>query len=60
MPLRIEVGPKDVQQNACVTARRDKPGEPRSALLGGVRTACECSCVSVLPLTMSVASFAFE
>jgi prolyl-tRNA synthetase len=27
VPVRIEVGPKDVEQKACVTARRDKPGE---------------------------------
>ena len=27
VPVRIEVGPKDVAQNACVTARRDRPGK---------------------------------
>ena len=27
LPVRIEVGPKDVAQNACVTARRDRPGK---------------------------------
>ena len=26
MPLRIEIGPKDVQKNTVVLARRDKPG----------------------------------
>ena len=25
--MRVEVGPKDVAQNACVTARRDRPGK---------------------------------
>ena len=27
VPIRIEVGPKDVEKNACVVARRDKPGK---------------------------------
>ncbi|GAX72561.1 hypothetical protein CEUSTIGMA_g17.t1 [Chlamydomonas eustigma] len=27
VPVRIEVGPKDVETNTCVTARRDKPGK---------------------------------
>ncbi len=27
VPLRVEVGPKDVANNTCVTARRDRPGE---------------------------------
>lgn len=27
VPVRVEVGPKDVAQNACVTARRDRPGK---------------------------------
>eukprot|EP01024_Parvocaulis_polyphysoides_P034108 TRINITY_DN30203_c0_g3_i3.p1 TRINITY_DN30203_c0_g3~~TRINITY_DN30203_c0_g3_i3.p1 ORF type:complete len:527 (-),score=66.77 TRINITY_DN30203_c0_g3_i3:960-2540(-) len=27
VPIRVEVGPKDVDQNACVVARRDKPGK---------------------------------
>jgi len=26
VPVRVEVGPKDVEANACVTARRDVPG----------------------------------
>ena len=27
VPIRIEVGPKDVEKNTCVVARRDKPGK---------------------------------
>eukprot|EP00873_Tetraselmis_striata_P010596 jgi/Tetstr1/430860/TSEL_002002.t1 len=27
VPIRIEVGPKDVANNACVVARRDRPGK---------------------------------
>ena len=27
VPVRVEVGPKDVQNEACVMARRDRPGE---------------------------------
>ena len=27
MPVRVEVGPKDVIKNTCVIARRDKPGK---------------------------------
>ena len=27
VPVRIEVGPKDVAKDACVVARRDKPGK---------------------------------
>ena len=27
VPIRVEVGPKDVAQEACVVARRDKPGK---------------------------------
>ncbi|PNH09181.1 Proline--tRNA ligase [Tetrabaena socialis] len=27
VPVRVEVGPKDVQSNTCVTARRDMPGK---------------------------------
>jgi prolyl-tRNA synthetase len=27
VPVRLEVGPKDVDQNQCVLARRDKPGK---------------------------------
>lgn len=27
VPIRIEVGPRDVKNNACVTARRDVPGK---------------------------------
>lgn len=26
VPVRVEVGPRDVEQGSCVTARRDKPG----------------------------------
>ena len=29
VPLRIEIGPKDVQKNTVVLARRDKPGKRR-------------------------------
>ena len=46
VPIRVEIGPKDVANDACVLARRDKPGkegkefgvsvEP-SALVGKVR-----------------------
>ncbi|MGF1579290.1 MAG: proline--tRNA ligase [Gemmataceae bacterium] len=28
VPIRIEIGPKDVAKNACVIARRDIPGKP--------------------------------
>lgn len=27
MPIRIEIGPRDVKENAVVLARRDKPGK---------------------------------
>ncbi|KAK9814281.1 hypothetical protein WJX72_003344 [[Myrmecia] bisecta] len=27
VPIRVEVGPRDVEQNSCVTARRDRPGK---------------------------------
>ena len=27
VPIRIEIGPRDVQKNACVVARRDVPGK---------------------------------
>ena len=27
VPVRVEVGPRDVQQGACVMARRDCPGK---------------------------------
>ena len=27
VPLRIEVGPRDVQKSACVLSRRDRPGK---------------------------------
>ena len=27
VPVRVEVGPRDVQQGACVMARRDRPGK---------------------------------
>jgi prolyl-tRNA synthetase len=27
VPLRVEVGPRDVEQGTCVLARRDMPGE---------------------------------
>jgi hypothetical protein len=27
VPVRIEVGPRDVEQGVCVLARRDRPGE---------------------------------
>ena len=27
VPIRVEVGPKDVAKNACVVARRDRPGK---------------------------------
>lgn len=27
VPVRIEVGPRDVEQSVCVLARRDRPGE---------------------------------
>ena len=28
IPVRVEIGPKDVAQNCCVVARRDIPGKP--------------------------------
>jgi prolyl-tRNA synthetase len=46
VPVRIEVGPRDVEQGVCVLARRDRPGEGDEGLLpqgvvgvggGGVR-----------------------
>lgn len=27
VPVRIEVGPRDVEQGTCVAARRDRPGK---------------------------------
>ena len=27
VPVRIEIGPRDVQQQACVVGRRDRPGK---------------------------------
>lgn len=27
VPLRVEVGPKDVESGSCVLARRDRPGK---------------------------------
>src|SRR6516162_7347488 len=27
VPVRVELGPKDLQKNACVLARRDRPGK---------------------------------
>ena len=27
VPIRIEIGPRDVEKNACVVARRDVPGK---------------------------------
>ena len=27
MPVRVEVGPRDVQQSSCVVSRRDQPGK---------------------------------
>jgi prolyl-tRNA synthetase len=43
VPVRLEVGPKDVDQNQCVLARRDKPGKegkqfiPQEGLAARVR-----------------------
>ena len=31
VPVRVEVGPKDVMKNTCVTARRDRPGRAGKA-----------------------------
>ena len=28
VPVRVEVGPRDVQQGTCVVSRRDQPGKP--------------------------------
>jgi prolyl-tRNA synthetase len=33
VPLRIEIGPKDVQNNVVMAARRDMPGRPGKSLL---------------------------
>ena len=30
IPIRVELGPKDLEKNACVLARRDLPGKERS------------------------------
>ena len=27
VPVRVEIGPRDVQQQACVVGRRDRPGK---------------------------------
>jgi prolyl-tRNA synthetase len=27
VPVRVEIGPKDIEKNACVVARRDRPGK---------------------------------
>lgn len=37
VPVRVEVGPKDVEQNACVTARRDRWDQALALL---IRFAC--------------------
>jgi hypothetical protein len=36
VPLRVEVGPRDVEQGTCVLARRDMPGE----LFSGCTASC--------------------
>jgi prolyl-tRNA synthetase len=36
VPLRVEVGPRDVEQGTCVLARRDMPGK----LSAGYRHSC--------------------
>jgi prolyl-tRNA synthetase len=47
VPLRIEIGPKDVQKGSVVLARRDKPGKegksfvPRAGLSEAVKQALE-------------------
>ncbi len=47
VPLRIEIGPKDVDKNSVALARRDRPGRegksfiPREGLAGAVRDALE-------------------
>ncbi|HXZ20197.1 MAG TPA: proline--tRNA ligase [Candidatus Acidoferrales bacterium] len=47
VPLRIEIGPKDVAKNSVALARRDRPGRegksfvPRDGLAGAVRDALE-------------------
>ncbi|MEN6436376.1 MAG: proline--tRNA ligase [Anaerolineaceae bacterium] len=33
VPLRIEIGPKDVEKHSVMTARRDVPGKPGKAIL---------------------------
>ncbi len=33
VPLRIEIGPKDVEKNSVMTARRDMPGKPGKSIL---------------------------
>ena len=35
VPLRVEVGNRDVEQRACVTARRDRPGKAGKVNTGG-------------------------
>lgn len=32
VPVRVEVGPRDVQQGTCVLARRDVPGREGKAM----------------------------
>ena len=41
MPLRVELGPREVESKTCVVARRDRPG--------GVSCLCVCArlCVEV-------------
>jgi prolyl-tRNA synthetase len=39
VPLRIEIGPKDIQQGTIMTARRDKPGRDGKASISQVQIA---------------------
>ena len=40
VPVRVEVGPNDVESGTCVTARRDMPGEQgRAGQQGGAEAA---------------------
>jgi prolyl-tRNA synthetase len=43
VPLRIEVGPKDVEKESVMTARRDQPGKPGKKILSQQNLAAQVS-----------------
>jgi prolyl-tRNA synthetase len=43
VPLRIEVGPKDVEKESVMTARRDQPGKPGKKILSQQNLAAQLS-----------------